>query len=285
MPNGLTLARRDETESRESPMKRSVVHKLNVRCYLLLLFCLALLSSCGQIPPVGSLNTPPPTPLPIYTRPEQAASVPCPALWKEGETATVRGLYRTSGEEAYLDLVRADSAASSDSTLAPGGSVACWTHLYLRGEPRRAVASWDDPLYVEASGPVHLPSASGFWEMQVKHSTQLTFDPEAIRLACRQAVLDQADDLQSLDWSQLAAPGYVTGTAGFYPQPEAFAQAQVLLLGTDDRKPLLWAVVRGPDLPEVKPLVHRWVEVECAYDLDRAQPMYLTATIRGERLE
>ncbi len=266
-------------------MKRSVVHKQIVRCYLLLLFCLALLSSCGQIPPVGPLNLPSPTPLPIFTRPEQAASVPCPALWNEGETATVRGLYRISGGEAYLDLVRADSAAPSESTLTPAGFAPCWTRLFLRGEPTRAVVSWDDPLYVEAAGPVHLPSASGLWEMQVQHSTQLPFDPEFVRLACRQAVLDQEDDLQSLDWSQLAAPGYMTGTIGFHLQPEAFAQAQVLLLGTDDRKPLLWAVVRGPDLPEVKPLVHRWVEVECVYDLDRAQLVQLTATIRGERLE
>ncbi len=271
-------------------MKRSILYKQVRRC-LLFLFCLALLSSCGQVPIPGSVDTSLPTMPPLYTRPERTASVPCQSHWSKGETATVRGLYRTSGDEAYLDLIGSESALERSSTARSGvstpegSSAPCWTRLFLRGGPAGAVVSWADPLYVEASGTIQPRDTGGLWEMQVRQSGELPFDPGAARAACRQAVQDRATELQALDWSLLAIPGYVTGTAGFHPQPEAFSQAQVLLLGTDERQPFLWAVVRGPDLPEVKPLVHRWVEVECLYDLDQARVVQLTATIRGERLE
>lgn len=239
------------------------------------LLLLLLLASCGSLVPPG-----PETVLPVtvsapalQTRAEGDASTPCGPLWTEGERVTLRGLYRTSGGRAYLDVTR----------VSPSGPP-CWARFFLDRDLGLGTVVWDKPGYAEVVG---LPSSShwdslGLWDLQVLRSTVLPLDVDAARAACGLAVAGQSAALRALDWSALALPGFVTGTAGFRPTPADLSGLAIQLDGADDRRPLLVLTARGPDLPEVHPLVHRWIALECVVDLESGQALTLTATIRGE---
>ncbi len=143
---------------------------------------------------------------------------------------------------------------------------------------------WDTPLYVEVGGRLSAGrwSSPGLWDLQVEHWTTLPLDGRAVRGACREAVATHLSDLEALDWAALALPSYVTGTAGFRPDMEEFRHMEMHLVGGDDIRPLFLLEGRGPTLPPVRPLVERWVAVECVYDVDRGKVLELVATIRGE---
>ncbi len=239
---------------------------------------LLLAAACGQVPPVATVPVvfSPAAAVVLRTAPETAASSPCGPLWPEGPEITLRGLYRTTSKQAYLDVAR----PAADGTR-------CWARFFLDRDIGLGAVAWAEPRYVEVAGRVssgHWDSP-GLWDLQVARWTLLPLDTAAVRSACRGAVVAQAPALQSADWAALASPAFVTGTAGFRPEAAALSAVTVQLAGADDRGPLLLLTARGPELPAVRPLVTRWVELECVYDLDRAQVVALTATIRGEVLE
>lgn len=235
---------------------------------------LLVMSSCGSEPTGSALLSTPPVPPPLRTRGEMVSLSPCGPLWTEGVSATVRGLYRRSGEQAYLDVVH----------IFPGNAEPCWARFFLREDLGLGAVSWDVPRYVEVTGRLSASSwsSAGLWDLEAERWTLLPLDVSAVQQACREAVAAQTAALQALDWAALAMPTYVTGTMGFVPSAEALARPAVRLLGADDRQPLLFLEARGPDLPPVRPLVTRWIAVECLYDLARGQVVELVATIRGE---
>jgi len=233
-----------------------------------------LLFSCGQVPTADPGRTDVAGSAPaLHTRPEAVSHTPCGPLWSEGEEATLRGLYRTSGEQAYIDVVRVQS-----------GAPPCWARFFLDRDIGLGAVSWDAPYYLEVTGRPSSArwSSPGLWDLQVARWSELPFDTGTAREACRQAVAAQSAALQQLDWAALASPAYVTGTAGFRPAGADLAQAEVDIIGADDREPLLVMEAVGPDLPQVRPLVRRWVSVECVYDLEQARVTALVATIAGE---
>lgn len=243
---------------------------------------LLLLSACGDLPgPTGAGQVDPSAALPgppLRTRPEGLASAPCGPLWPEGERITVRGLYRTSGEQAYLDVQH----------LQPEGPP-CWARFFLQPDPGRGgldlgAVDWHDPGYVEVTGQLSSErwSSAGLWDLQVADGTVLPWEPAAVRAACLEAVLAQAVVLADLDWAALALPSYYTATVDFFPSPEQVAQFEVQLLGADEARPVVVATAEGAELPPWRPLVRRWVAVDCLYDLERGQVVELVATIRGE---
>lgn len=211
---------------------------------------------------------------PLHTRLEGGDRAPCGPLWEEGAELALRGLYRTSGREAYLDVLH----------FFPDGS-SCWARFFLLGRSMDlGTVPWDTPLYVEVGGRLSAGrwSSPGLWDLQVEHWTTLPLDGRAVREACREAVATHLSDLEALDWAALALPSYVTGTAGFRPDMEEFRHMEMHLVGGDDIRPLFLLEGRGPTLPPVRPLVERWVAVECVYDVDRGKVLELVATIRGE---
>ncbi len=218
--------------------------------------------------------------LPLHTRPEGAGRAPCGPLWEEGAEVTLRGLYRTSGQgdefgiRPYLDVVHFFSDASS-----------CWARIFLLGRSvEMGTVSWDAPLYVEVGGRLSAGrwSSPGLWDLQVERWSILLLDGRAVREACQAAVAAHLSDLEALDWAALALPSYVTGTAGFRPDAEGLRRLEIHFLGGDDGRPLLLLEGKGPALPPVRPLVERWVAVECVYDVAQGQVVELVATIRGE---
>lgn len=235
---------------------------------------LLLLAACGQVP-VETVRPalPPAAAVVLRTAPETAASEPCGSLWVEGQEITLRGLYRTTGKRGYLDVARPT----------PDG-LRCWARFFLDRDIGLGPVDWAQPVYVEAVGRVasgHWDSP-GLWDLQVARWTVLPLDMAAAHSSCRAAVAAQTAALQEVDWAALSSPAFVTGTAGFRPDAAALSNVAVQPAGADDRGPLLLLTARGPELPAVRPLVTRWVELECVYDLDRAQAVTLTATIRGE---
>lgn len=231
---------------------------------LLILF----LGACGS----GEAN--PLAGPPLHTRPEGVGRVRCGPLWEEGEEITLRGLYRTSGESAYLDIQH----------FFPDGS-SCWARVFLlnRGMEPGAIP-WNAPLYVEVGGRLSSGrwSSPGLWDLQVERRSLLPLDHRAVQEDCQAAVADRLPDLEALDWAALALPSYVTGTAGFHPDAEGLRHLEFHFLGSDDGRPLLLLEGQGPALPPVRPLVERRVAVECVYDLAQGKVQELVATIRGE---
>lgn len=234
---------------------------------------LLVMSSCGSEPTASALSTPPVLPL-LRTRSEMVSLSPCGPLWTEGALATVRGLYRRSGGRAYLDVAH----------IFPDGAVPCWARFFLKEDLGLGAVDWDAPRYVEVTGRLSASSwsSAGLWDIEAERWTLLPLDVSAARRACQGAVAAQTAALQALDWAALAMPTYVSGTSGFVPSAEALARPAVRFLGIDEQRPLLLMEARGPDLPPVRPLVTRWVAVECLYDLERGQVVELVATIRGE---
>jgi len=239
-----------------------------VALFFCALLSLLTLSECGATP--DTFSTPPVLP-PLRTRSELVAVPPCGPLWAEGASATVRGLYRTSGDRAYLDIVHA-------------GEPPCWARILLQPDLGLGAVSSDAPRYVEVTGRLSSSawSTAGLWDLEVERWTLLSLDVAAAQQACQEAVAGQTAALQAVDWAALAMPTYVTGTAGFVPPAEGLARPAVHLLGTDDRQALLFLEARGPDLPPVRPLVTRWVAVECRYDLSSGRVLELVASIRGQ---
>lgn len=242
-----------------------------------LLVCgLAFVAACGEVPTIGTapvVSLPPAPSLSLSTHPEGTTSTPCGPLWPEGEQVTLRGLYRTAGDDGYLDVTRAAADAPP-----------CWARFFLVPNPGLGPIAWEDPVYVEVVGLVSSSrwDSPGLWDVQVLRWAELPLDLAAARAACRQAVAAQTTTLQSLDWSGLALPGYVTGTAGFRPSAAELADVAVQLDGTDDRAALILLTARGPNLPAVRPLVTRWVSLECVYDAAQGRVVQIAATIRGE---
>jgi hypothetical protein len=238
-------------------------------CFLLL--GLLLLSGCGETR-AAAPATPAALP-PLRTRSEGVASGPCGPLWPEGEQVTLRGFYRTSGNQAYIDV-------SHILTGAPP----CWARFFLDRDLGLGAISWDSPAYVEVTGQASTErwSSAGLWDLQVTRWTDLSWSSAAATVACRQAVAAQAATLRGIEWSSLASPAYVTGTVGFRPAVEDLASLSWRPIGADDSRPLLLLEARGPDLPPVRPLVYRWVSVDCVYSLETQQVAELVATIRGE---
>lgn len=237
---------------------------------------LAFLSACGQVPTVGVVPTAASAPalsLPLGTRPEGDAITPCGPLWPEDRPVTLRGLYRTAGADGYLDVSRVS-----------GDAPPCWARFFLDHDLGLGPGAWEDPAYVEVVGLLSSSrwNSAGLWDVQVLRWAALPLDLDAARAACRQAVLEQTTALQELDWSSLALPGYVTGTVGFRPSAAELAGATVRLDGADDRAAQIVLTARGPDLPPVRPLVTRWVALECVYDVPQGRVVQITATIRGE---
>ena len=240
------------------------------------LLVLTLLSACGQVPAIPTVPVqalPSALPLSLNTRSEGVVSTPCGPLWPEDEQVILRGLYRVAGKDGYLDVTR----ISMDEP-------ACWARFFLDQDLGLGEVDWGNPAYVEVIG---LPSSSrwgtaGLWDVQVGERTVLSRDLATARAACRQAVVEQTTALQELDWSSLALPAYVTGTAGFQPSAAELADVTVDLTGADDRSALVLLTAKGPDLPPVKPLVTRWVSIECVYDGTQQQVVRIVATIRGE---
>lgn len=243
---------------------------------VLMLLCPLMLGACAGEPgvlPAGSGSSP--VPPALETRPEQETPVPCGALWDEGTPVRLRGLYRTSGDQPFLDVLR----------LSAPGQTPCWARFFLLGQDLGlGKVAWGAPRYVEVSGRLASDrwSSAGLWDLAVSGWAVLPLDVTEAERTCRQAVAAQTKALQALDWAGLAAPSYVTGTAGFVPAAGALAQATFQPLGVDDREPLLLLEARGPDLPAVRPLVTRWVAVECVYNLEQGRVLQLVATIRGE---
>lgn len=215
------------------------------------------------------LRNPPP-----HTRPEGVGRSPCGPLWEEGAEATLRGLYRTSSQGAYLDVSHFSADGSS-----------CWARFFLLSRSMDlGTVPWEAPLYVEVGGWLSAGrwSSPGLWDLQVERWSVLPLDGPAVREACQAAVEAHLSELEALDWAALALPSYVTGTAGFRPDEEGLRRLEMQFLGSDDGQPLLLLEGRGPALPPVRPLVERWVAVECVYDLAQGQVVELVATIRGE---
>jgi hypothetical protein len=144
--------------------------------------------------------------------------------------------------------------------------------------------TWDTPAYVQVTGLLSAGrwDSPGLWDLQVIRWQALPLDVAAVQASCRSAVATQVLALQALDWASLALPSFITGTAGFRPSAADLANVVVRLDGADDRSPLLVLTARGPDLPNVRPLVHRWVAVECVYDVGQKQVVEVVATIQGE---
>lgn len=240
---------------------------------------LALAAACGPAATIGAVpvaTLPPTLPLALTVRPEGTNPSPCGALWPEGEQVTLRGLYRTTGADGYLDVSRSSAAAPP-----------CWARFFLDRDVGLGSVAWEDPVYLEVVGLLSTSrwDTAGLWDVQVLRWTVLPLDQAAARAACRQAVVQQTAALQELDWASLALAAYVTGTAGFRPAAADLAGVTVQLDGADDRSGLILLTARGPDLPPVRPLVTRWVALECLYDISRGQVVQITATIRGEVLE
>jgi hypothetical protein len=240
------------------------------------LLLLALLSACGQVPaaptvPVQAL--PSALPLVLETRPEETTSTPCGPLWSEDEQVTLRGLYRMAGTDGYLDVNRVSA-----------GAPPCWARIFLDQDLGLAPVAWEDPAYIEVTGLLSSSrwDSAGLWDIQVFRWSVLPLDLAAARAACRQVVVAHTTVLQELDWSSLALPGYVTGTAGFRPAAVDLAGVAVRVEGADDRSARIVLTARGPDLPAVHPLVTRWVSIECVYDVSQSQVVHIVATIRGE---
>lgn len=228
---------------------------------------LLFLWTCGSKPASPLRN------LSLRTRPEEIGRTPCGPLWEESTVVTLRGLYRTSGGEAYLDVLHFFSDGSS-----------CWTRFFWVGGAAPGTVSWEAPLYVEVTGRLSAGrwSSPGLWDLQVERWSVLPLDGPVVREACQAAVTAHLSDLEALDWAALALPSYVTGTAGFRPDAEGLRRLELHFLGSDDSRPFLLLEGRGPALPPVRPLVERWVSLECVYDLAQGQVLELVATIRGE---
>lgn len=216
----------------------------------------------------------------LYTRPEGDGRAPCGPLWEEGAEVTLHGLYRTSGQGSgfgthpYLDVVHFSSDGSS-----------CWARIFLLGRNvDLGTVPWDAPLYLEVGGRISAGrwSSPGLWDLQVGRWSILPLDSRVVREACQAAVEAHLSELEALDWAALALPSYVTGTAGFRPDAEGLCHLEMHFLGSDDSRPLLLLEGRGPAMPPVRPLVERWVSLECVYDLAQGQVLELVATIRGE---
>ncbi len=209
----------------------------------------------------------------LRTRPEGSDRFPCGPLWEVGEQVPLRGLCRTSGGQPYLDVV-----VLTDTSF-------CWARFFLQGkEMGIGEVSWNEPRYVEVTGRI-LPDPGGVhgrWTLGVERWAVLPLNLAAVRESCRQAVAKQAAELVALDWAALALPAYVTGTAGFRPQEESLHHLEMVPVGVDVREPLLLLEARGPTLPPVRPLVERWVVLECFYDLEQERVVSLVATIQGE---
>jgi hypothetical protein len=243
----------------------------------LLLWAGQHLGACGQAA-TGSAPTtldPPAGPV-LRTRDEGADVSACGPLWPESGTVTLRGLYRTSGDEAYIDAYRGLAGESP-----------CWSRFFLDPVPELGVVSWEAPRYVEVTGRVSTIrwSSPGLWDLQVDDWSLLPFDPEAVGKRCQRGIADHADDLRRLDWERLSFPAFYTGTASFEPLPDSFGTFRMTILGADDRQPMVLLAGEGPELPPVRPLVRRWIAVDCVYDLDEERVVQLIATIRGELQE
>ncbi len=240
------------------------------------LTCLCLcgplfLAACGDLPAAGTAV--PSAPVPLRTRGEGIASAPCGPLWPTDGAITLRGLYRTSGSQSYLDVSRIVT-----------GTAPCWARFFLDRDLGLGTVAWDAPAYIEVSGWVSSErwSSAGLWDLRVTGWVELGWGDAAAWSACGQAVSAHATALQGLDWSGLATPAYVTGTAGYRPALEDLDDLPWLPIGADDGRPLLLLEAHGPDLPPVRPLVSRWISLECVYDLEAGRVLELVATIRGE---
>ncbi|MGB9724652.1 MAG: hypothetical protein ACPL7G_12265, partial [Chloroflexia bacterium] len=156
---------------------------------------LLFLWACGLGPAVSPVN------VSLRTRPEGAGRTPCGLLWEEGAEVALRGLYRISGQGAYLDVAH----FSSDGSI-------CWARIFLLSRSMDlGVVPWDAPLYVEVGGRLSSVrwSAPGLWDLQVERWSILPLDDRAVREACREAVSAHLADLEALDWAALALPSYV----------------------------------------------------------------------------
>ncbi len=235
-----------------------------------------LLTACGTVP-LSSPTAPAPTvpsAVPLSTRPEPGALPPCGPLWPEGEPLTLRGLYRTSDGQGYLDLFHEQADAPP-----------CRARLFLlNGDLGLGPVEWADPPYLEVTGQLSSErwSSLGLWDLRVEKWSSLPFDPEAVRSACREAVRVQAAALASLDWAALAMSSYYSDTLGVRPAWGDPAGLKVQILAADEVRPLFLVQIDGPELPASRPLVRRWAAVECLYDLEAGRVRSLVATIRGE---
>jgi hypothetical protein len=222
-------------------------------------------------PPIAPTTSVPPPPL--QTLVEGDVSFPCGPLWPEDEKITVRGLYRTSGDRAYLDIYRPQSEGP-----------ACWARFFVERDLGLGKVEWQNPRYLEVTGLLSAErwSSAGLWDLKVTDWVLLRFDLAEAQSACLDAVVAQSAALHDLDWAALAIAPYYTATIGFRPTVAERGQFQVKALGADDSRPFVYLTVEGPELPEYRPLVRRWVAVDCLYDLEKGQVKELVATIRGE---
>lgn len=237
---------------------------------------LLLVSACGvpTEPAAGPAAAASPGPLPpLQTRAEGDVAAPCGALWLEGEQVSLRGLYRTAGEQAYLDVWR----------IAEDG-VSCWARFFLDKDLGLGAVHWEEPLYLQVSGRPQVGrwSSPGLWDLQVAEWSELAYDAGAARQSCRGAAATLSAELQGLDWAALALPSYYTATAGFRPSAGDLSELQIQIVGADERRPILLLEAKGPLLPQSRTLVYRWMALECHYDLEWGQVVALVATVRGE---
>lgn len=256
--------------------RRSVQRRLWGPCLVLL--CSWLLLGCtregaGSMPTGGEALAAPTGRPQLRTRQEGVGVDACGGIWPQEERVTVRGLFRTAGEQAYLDVVHM-----------PPESPPCWARLFLDPQPDVGRVSWEAPLYLEVSGWLSTSrwSSAGLWDLRVDEWAELLFDPVGARQACREAVRAATAELQQLDWGSLATPTYAEVTAAYHLSAEDLASVEVQIQGVDPDRPLVLLTARGPDLPQVRPLVFRWVAVECVYDVAAEQVLVLVATIQGE---